>query len=253
MRASQAAPTGADRPNSLIRVAARPPSRTRLSNVASMQSGNAASGILRRRAGIACAEALDRDGRNRGRSSLGRLGPADAPHRAIPAYAPVYAPTLTYDWTGVLLSADTAGGQCTTSGPITGSPEERGAEPQTASSVAATWGCRSKWSWIVLGAEATLPLDGSTGSSCPVSVDTSLSSNVRNLLLVSGKFGWAWENALGYFKGGYATGRRDFRTTMTSTGALRTSSSGRENGGRRVRASKYALWNHIIIGSSTIT
>ena len=43
----------------------------------------------------------------------------------------------------------------------------------------------------------------STGSAFD-SPHVTLSSNVRNLMLVTGKFGWAWENMLASFKGGWA-------------------------------------------------
>jgi outer membrane immunogenic protein len=174
---------------------------------------------------------------------------ADAPPPSYPpAYAPVYAPTLTYDWTGVYVGGHIGGANATTKWTYTGSPEDV-AQSHNSFVGGGHVGLQKQWSWIVLGAEATyLWMDQQESSVSGSLVDTSLSSNVRNLLLVTGKFGWAWENALGYFKGGYATGDVDFRTTMTSTGALRTSSSGRENGWTAGAGLEYALWNHIIIG-----
>ena len=76
-----------------------------------------------------------------------------------------------------------------------------------------------------------------------------LSSNVRELLLVTGKFGWANENMLAYFKGGYATATVDFRTQVVGTLAPVDSSSSREHGWTAGAGLEYALWNHIIIGA----
>ena len=67
-------------------------------------------------------------------------------------------------------------------------------------------------------------------------------------MLVTGKFGWAWENILASFKGGWATGDVDFRTTVTSTGALLTTSSSRENGWTAGAGIEYAVWDHVILG-----
>ena len=123
-------------------------------------------------------------------------------------------------------------------------------------------GAQKQWSWLVLGAEAGyLWTDQSaTGVSAleafilrnnPGSgVDpTRVTGSMRDLFLVTGKFGWNWENILAYFKAGWANGEVDFRTSSSLSGALLlTTSSGRENGWTAGAGIEYALWPHIIVG-----
>jgi outer membrane immunogenic protein len=122
-------------------------------------------------------------------------------------------------------------------------------------------GAQKQWSWLVLGAEAgylwtdqsgtgVSGLEGGILSNNPSSgVDpTRVTSNMRDLFLVTGKFGWNWENILAYFKAGWANGEVDFRTSSSLTGALLTTSSGRENGWTAGAGIEYALWPHIIVG-----
>jgi outer membrane immunogenic protein len=122
-------------------------------------------------------------------------------------------------------------------------------------------GGQKQWSWLVLGAEvgylwtdqsgtSVSALEGSILTNNPSSgVDpTRVTSSMRDLLLVTGKFGWNWENILAYFKGGWANGDVEFRTSSSLTGALLTTSSGRENGWTAGAGIEYALWPHIIVG-----
>lgn len=112
-------------------------------------------------------------------------------------------------------------------------------------------GVQKQWTWLVLGAEVGylwMDQPESTGSSNVLFPTTRLSSNVHNVLLVTGKLGWAWDNVLGYFKAGYATGDVEFRTTVSGSGALLTSSSGRENGWTAGAGLEYALLDHVILG-----
>jgi outer membrane immunogenic protein len=122
-------------------------------------------------------------------------------------------------------------------------------------------GAQKQWSWLVLGVEAgylwtdqsgtsVSAIEGSILASNPASgVDpTRVTSSMRDLFLVTGKFGWNWENILAYFKGGWANGEVDFRTSASISGALLTSSSGRENGWTAGAGIEYALWPHVIVG-----
>jgi len=122
-------------------------------------------------------------------------------------------------------------------------------------------GLQKQWSWLVLGAEAgylwtdqsatsVSALEGSILRNNPsAGVDpTRVTSSMRDLFLVTGKFGWNWENILAYFKGGWANGELEFRTSSSLSGVLLTSSSGRENGWTAGAGIEYALWPHIIVG-----
>ncbi len=170
-------------------------------------------------------------------------------------YVAAAAVPLTYDWTGLYIGGHIGAANSRTEftydgsiNPVTHLPE--GFEHSVTGFVGGGFvGLQKQWSWLVLGAEAGylwMDQSGSTGSA--FLVDTTLSSNVRNLFLVTGKFGWTWNNMLAYFKGGWATGDVEFRTGTTSTGALLTSSSGRENGWTAGAGLEYALWEHVILG-----
>jgi len=55
-------------------------------------------------------------------------------------------------------------------------------------------------------------------------------SKISDLLLVTGRFGYASDNWLGYIKGGYANSKVAFKTSVASTGLKTTTSSDRDGG-----------------------
>jgi len=78
-------------------------------------------------------------------------------------------------------------------------------------------------------------------------VDTSLSSNRRNLLLLTGKFGWAGRTRWNISRAAMR------RATLISHyddehGALRRHPAAGRMGWTAGAGLEYALWNHIIIG-----
>jgi outer membrane immunogenic protein len=112
-------------------------------------------------------------------------------------------------------------------------------------------GLQKQWSWLVLGAEVEYLWAGTSGSAnlgansvLPPFVNTSFKANLHDLILVTGKFGWNWENILAYFKGGWASGDVTYQTT----GSVTTSAGGRENGWTAGVGVEYALWPHVIVG-----
>jgi outer membrane immunogenic protein len=182
---------------------------------------------------------------------------ADAPPpSSYPAgYTPVYAPTVTYDWTGIYAGGNAGGAVARTEwtydgflDPFFGTPES--VEHSRTGFVGGGFaGLQKQWSWIVVGAEAGyLWMDLTKTSVSANAPGNSLTSNVSNLMLVTGKFGWAYENMLASFKGGWAMADVDFRTNTTSTGALLTSSSGRQHGWTVGASLEYAVWDHVILG-----
>jgi outer membrane immunogenic protein len=172
-----------------------------------------------------------------------------------PGYLPAYMPTVTYDWTGVYvgghIGAANARREFTYDGtldPVTLLPEEF-AHSATSFVGGGFVGLQKQWSSIVLGVEAGyLWLDDTQSTGSLNVANTTLSSCVRNLFLATGKFGFANDNMLAYFKGGWASSEIGFRSSVTNTGALLTSSSGRENGWTAGVGVEYALWEHVIFG-----
>lgn len=174
---------------------------------------------------------------------------ADGPPPSYPpGYTPAYAPTVTYDWTGIYLGGHIGAANARTQWTYTGSLDSV-EQSNTTFAGGGHVGLQKQWNGLVVGAEATYTwMDHEETSGSLVIPDLSLTSSTTNLLLVTGKVGFANENMLAYFKGGYAMGTVDFRTSVTSTGVPLTSSSGREHGWTAGVGLEYALWNHIIIG-----
>ena len=65
---------------------------------------------------------------------------------------------------------------------------------------------------------------------------------------MTGKVGYAWDNLLGYAKGGYASGTVDYQTSVTSSGITTTSSSERESGWTAGIGVEYAVLPNVILG-----
>jgi outer membrane immunogenic protein len=163
-------------------------------------------------------------------------------------YAPPGEVSLVYDWTGIY-----GGGHLGVATSLMkwnllpGVPDEH--EGNDTGFVGGGFaGVQKQWSWLVFGAEVAYLWTGQSDVSTTVFPDTTFSGNVHNLLLVTGKLGWAHNRSLAYFKGGWASADVNFRTSVTSTGATISSTSGRENGWTAGAGLEYALWPHVIIG-----
>jgi outer membrane immunogenic protein len=177
--------------------------------------------------------------------------PADPYIYVAPSAVP-----LTYDWTGLYIGGHLGAANTRNEFSYDGTPDPVFLLPEdfehgtTGFAGGGFVGLQKQWSWLVLGAEASyLWMDQSSSTTSGNDPTTRLSSNVSNLFMVTGKFGWNWDNLLGYFKAGWATGDVEYRSTATGTGALLTSSSGRETGWTAGAGIEYALWEHVIIGA----
>jgi outer membrane immunogenic protein len=164
---------------------------------------------------------------------------------------------LTYDWTGLYVGGHLGAANTHTKWTYDGTPGSilLGGLPEAINQSDKGFvgggfvGLQKQWSWIVVGAEAGyLWIDQSQATASQNAADTTLMSSVRDVFLITGKFGWSWENILAYFRGGWAMGDVQFRTSTTSTGGLLTSSTGRENGWTAGAGLEYALWEHVILG-----
>src|SRR5262245_2073491 len=87
-----------------------------------------------------------------------------------------------------------------------------------------------------------------TTSASDVVADRVRESKISDLLLLTGRLGYASDNWLGYIKGGYANSRVGFNTFVASTG-LRSSTSSERNGGWTVGAGiEYAFGPFVTAG-----
>jgi outer membrane immunogenic protein len=178
----------------------------------------------------------------------GADGMPSGPRPYSTVYTPDLAPTITYDWTGLYFGGQIGGANSRIEWSYDGIPDAF-EHSHTNFVGGGHVGLQKQWSLFVFGAEASyLWMDQPESSVSVVDPTVRASSNVRNLMLVTGKFGWAWENLLATFRGGWASADIDFRTSVTGTGALITSSSDRENGWTAGASVEYALWNHVVLG-----
>jgi outer membrane immunogenic protein len=170
--------------------------------------------------------------------------PPSYPRPYTPVYTPLAEPALTYDWTGVYFGGQVGAihSQTEWTYGLTGDSLQH---DHTSFAGGAHFGLQKQWSWLVFGAEVSylwMDMPESTGSAALPGL--TLTSNVHDLMLVTGKFGWAWENILATFRGGWATANVDFNTR----GLVVSSTRGRENGWTAGASLEYAVWDHVILG-----
>lgn len=155
---------------------------------------------------------------------------ADLPRKA-PAYAP--PPPPAYNWTGLYIGGNIGGAWSSTDWTFF-----NGANSEAFSQNASSWIGGGQIGYLyqftpnwVAGIEVSWSgthLDDTSLS--VINADRSRQSKTTDLLLVTGRLGYAANNWLGYIKGGYANANVDFNTWVTSTGVITTTSSGREDG-----------------------
>jgi len=176
--------------------------------------------------------------------ALSALLAAPAMAADIPARMPVKAPAavMAYNWSGLYTASALGWGREEIEGAYvnTGLPDRHNTEGDRG------WygsiiGFQQQWGNIVAGIEGSYnrPLDRdystslSVGPDCLGSsavADRTCASRVKNYWTVGGKLGFAFNNVMVYGTGGYANGRIDTQTTVTTTGLLTSTTSDRHGG-----------------------
>jgi outer membrane immunogenic protein len=160
----------------------------------------------------------------------------------LPDFAPVYS------WSGVYVGGH-AGGAHASADWIFSAPRENFDETATAFAGGAHAGAQLQWGRAVLGAEVAYTwadLEVTAGSGLTPGV--SHTAALENLLLVTGKLGYAFERYHAYAKGGWASADVDIRSSVAATGVVTTSSSAREHGWTAGLGLEYAVTDAIILG-----
>src|SRR5262245_18929016 len=125
-------------------------------------------------------------------------GPRTDPY----AYTPGVA--LDYNWSGIYFGGHAGGAvaEWKWTAALTGEPTKHN---DAGSAGGAQVGLQKQWDWIVVGAEvAYTRMDLASTKPSVFVAGTSLSSHASDLLLVTGRLGFAWQHILAYVKGGYA-------------------------------------------------
>jgi len=165
-----------------------------------------------------------------------RRGPRPDPY----AYAPGVA--LDYNWTGIYFGGHVGGAVTEWNWTAAGTLEPI-KHNDAGFAGGAQVGLQKQWDWIVVGAEVSYTWTdvGSTKPSA-FAPGTSLTSQANDLLLVTGRLGFAWQHILAYVKGGYANADVEFS-------AAGLTASKRAGGSVAGLGLEYGLTPHITIGA----
>jgi outer membrane immunogenic protein len=171
----------------------------------------------------------------------------------IPVKAPPPVSTLlpAYNWTGLYVGGNVGGAWSTTDWTFF-----NGATPEPISQTGSSWVAGGQIGYLyqfnpnwVAGIEASWSGTNLKETSTSIAVaDRFRQSKITDLLLVTGRFGYAANNWLGYVKGGYANSNIDFHTSVASTGLTSTTSSARDGGWTVGGGIEYALSPYVSAG-----
>jgi len=169
-------------------------------------------------------------------------GPAIAAD--IPVKAPVAPPPpAVYNWTGFYSVTTLGGGWEEINGTFASAPTVQHNTDQSKGWWGSLYGVQYQWSNWVLGVEGgySRPFNHDFASSLSVSADCldggapvanrTCASRINNYWNVGGRLGYAWNNWLFYGTGGYANGRVQTETFVTSTPTVFTSFTSARHGG----------------------
>jgi outer membrane immunogenic protein len=111
-------------------------------------------------------------------------------------------------------------------------------------------GWQKQWGNIVAGVEAAYTaLDADVSSRVTLfGTQISVSTEVSNLLLVTGRLGYAQDNMLAYLKAGYASADVDFSFRAATAPPVAGSTSEREDGWTAGVGFEYAIRENLILG-----
>ena len=160
-----------------------------------------------------------------------------------------YSPgAVDYNWSGLFAGGHAGASHTALDWTFTG-PTETFDQGQTAFAGGVQIGLQKQWSRMIIGAEVSYTwIDMSETTNSILAPGTSRIAEVSNLLLATGRLGVTQDNMMAYAKAGYATADVDFRSTVTGTGVVTNSSSGREHGWVAGLGMDYGLTPHVTIG-----
>jgi len=170
----------------------------------------------------------------------------------IPVKAPPVSTSLApINWTGFYIGGNAGGAWSTTDWTFF-----NGATFEPTSQSRSSWVAGGQLGYLyqfnpnwVAGIEASWSGTNLKETSASLEVaDRFRQSRISDLLLVTGRLGYASYNWLGYIKGGYANSKVDFNTFVASTGLASSTSSDREGGWTVGAGIEYAFNPYVSAG-----
>jgi len=182
---------------------------------------------------------------------------ADMPARI--AKAPVVAPVLTYDWSGIYFGGAVGGIWDDTSGNFYNAP---GFFWNTGSDSKLIYGgfagIQKQWGNWVLGIEGgyngldngfNRTLAGGLGASCGfIAGVQSCESRINNIWYIGGRVGYAWDRFMLYGQGGYAQADIDTQGVFNATGVTFSPAGATHGGWYAGVGAEYAALDWLILG-----
>jgi outer membrane immunogenic protein len=187
----------------------------------------------------------------------GLPGKPEDPYRYTP-YDPAAPAFLTHDWSGFYIGGQLGWGYARAESsdsvfdPF--APLDRQSRNFAQTGVSVTGGMQGgwqrQWGHMVAGAEiafTSLRFDGSKLS--PLTPDlVSRAVELRDIVTLTGRLGYADDRWLAYAKGGWANAEVNASYSQPVTGIVTSSSSGRENGWTAGVGADYALLPNLFLG-----
>jgi outer membrane immunogenic protein len=160
--------------------------------------------------------------------------------------APQFMEPITYDWSGFYLGGQLGGAYGSVDWNYNGTPISV-EETTTSFAGGAHAGAQKQWGRMVLGIDVAYTwADLQRTAPAPLLTNSTLTASANDILLVTGKVGYAFDNLLASVRAGWASATVDFTTNLNGTVA--TSSSERESGWTAALGIEYAVLPNVILG-----
>jgi outer membrane immunogenic protein len=173
--------------------------------------------------------------------------------------APVAAPVLTYDWSGIYIGGAVGGEWDTTNGNFYNAP---GFFWHTANDSRLIYGgfagIQKQWGNFVLGIEGgwnglgndfNSTVAGGLGAACGfVAVAQSCQSRITDIGYIGGRVGYAWNRFMVYGQGGYAQAEIDTQGLINATNTAFSRASATHGGWYAGVGAEYAVLDYLILG-----
>jgi outer membrane immunogenic protein len=178
-------------------------------------------------------------------ADLARRGPAPAPYTKAP---PAVVSTV-YDWSGFYVGANAGGGSSRNCWGLANGGGGEGCNSASGAAVGGQVGYRMQMSNFVFGVEAQGDWADFSGSSKnllnPAVTDR---SRINDFGLFTGQVGYAFNNVLGYVKGGAAVVDDKYSTFATATGTQLSSANNARWGATVGAGVEYGILPNLSLG-----